>query len=64
MKSIKWTGDHFSLNAIADLGIGVMEDEDGYDLEIDHNDKFLTVRMDQWVTLKDDEIFVTDERLL
>ena len=60
IKKIKWTGDHFSLNEICDLGIGVMEDENGYDLEIDHNGKHLNIRLDQYVVLKNDEIFVTD----
>ena len=62
MKQVKWLGDHDSLNAIADLGVGVMEDENGYDLEIHHNGKCLKVRMDQYVILKDDQIFVQDTR--
>lgn len=61
MKSIRWTGDQSSMDKICDLGIGVMEDDNGYDLEIDHNGKCLKVRLDQFVTLKDDEIFVTDK---
>lgn len=60
---IQWTGDHYAMEAICDLGIGVMEHENGYDLEIDHKDDTLTVRQDQFVVMRNNKISVSDKRV-
>lgn len=62
-KKVQWCGDHFSMETILNLheDIGVMEDENGYDLELNLNGKFLKVRLNQWVELRNSELFVVDK---
>lgn len=62
-REVKWCGDHYSMEAILNLheDIGIMEHENGYDLELDLNGKFLKIRLNQWVELRNDELFVVDK---
>lgn len=47
-----------SMNALGDLGLGVME-ENGWQIEVDHNAKLLTVNSGECVVLhEDNEIYL------